>query len=183
MSRHRAIRNRAYSYDDDWEDDWEEEEDEEEEHEDAHAYTHPSSRPQPNADTTTPSSSASSSSLSSYLTHAAQPVPQRPRPSQKHESAHGLASSPDGRPHLTTIDEAFDADLVDPAFWLLKSSGQVNAVEFTDERIRYGGWVDGWVDGWMGGLVDGGLTVIWRILLIKGSEQVNAAEFTDDRIR
>lgn len=44
MSRHRAVRNRAYSYDDDYDDDYDDYDDEEYEDEEAAQYAHPSSR-------------------------------------------------------------------------------------------------------------------------------------------
>lgn len=43
MSRHRAFRNRAYSYDEDY-DDYDDYDEEEYEHEEASQYLHPSSR-------------------------------------------------------------------------------------------------------------------------------------------
>ena len=151
MSRHRAIRNRAYSYDDDYDDyGYEDEEEEDEEAvEGTHAYRygqqhHPDG--QEGQEGALPTRQAS---LSSFLDHATAqhqaptaPIPQRSRPPPSSSKHHHHVPHPHGHhdeddaahPRLATISEAFDAELVDPAFHLIKGSGQADA--FSDHRIR-----------------------------------------------
>ncbi|TFJ84718.1 hypothetical protein NSK_003750 [Nannochloropsis salina CCMP1776] len=133
MSRHRAVRNRTYSYDDDYDDYGyeDEEEEEEEEGEGTYAY-HRRQQLQGHL----PSSHGAS--LSSLLDHAAAqhnaPVAPILRSSQAGPRAPVQEDVKGTHPRLATISEAFDADLVDPAFHLIKGSGQVG--ELSDDQIR-----------------------------------------------